>query len=475
MTHLDPYLVVRAGSLYITTVLTAAVWLWRRPPSRTIGAAMLAFIWNVPAVLLLNLLARRVGWWDFDARGGLLLGVPVDLLLAWAWLWGAIPALALSSWRLVWVVALGVAFDLLLMPAAFPVVRLGPGWLTGEAIGLALSLVPSQLLARWTIERDHLPGRGFLQVVAFAGVMLFVLPATVLDATGGSLAWLIARPVWQLSLIAQLLALPAAIGLTAVQEFVTRGGGTPVPFDPPSRLVTTGVYAYIRNPMQASAVLLLLLAGLALRNPWIAAAAFVAHIYSIGFAGWDEEEDLRRRFRDTWSVYRGQVPRWRPRLRPWFRPDHPSSRLYVSERCGMCRDVAMWFARRGAGHLAIVPAEQHPSGALRRITYEPGDGSPAASGIEAIARALEHIHLGWALVGFVLRLPVVSALVQLLADASGAEPRLADEVPPSGLERSLRRNVSTHEHAVSPGRFIRALHAARRPRPRGDGRGLSRP
>lgn len=427
MTNLDPYLLVRAGSLYMTTVFTAAVWLWRRPSSRTSGAAVLAFIWNVPAVLLLNLLAMRAGWWDFDARGGLLLGVPVDLLLAWAWLWGAIPALALSSWPLVGVVALGVAFDFLLMPAAFPVVRLGRGWLTGEAIGVALSLVPSQLLARWTIERDHLAGRAVLQVVTFAGVVLFVLPVTVLEATGGSLAGLIARPVWQLSLIVQLLALPAAIGVSAVQEFATRGGGTPVPFDPPSRLVTTGVYAYIRNPMQTSAVLLLLLAGLSLRSFWIAAAGLIAHIYSVGFAGWDEEEDLRRRFGDAWSVYRGQVPRWRPRLRPWFRPDHPPSRLYVAERCDMCRDVATWFARRNAGHLAIVPAEQHPSGALRRITYEPGDGSRPASGIDAIARALEHIHLGWALFGFVLRLPVVSTLVQLLADACGAEPRATRE------------------------------------------------
>ena len=73
--------------------------------------------------------------------------------------------------------------------------------------------------------------------------------------------------------------------------------------------------------------------------------------------------------------------------------------------------------------LAIVPAETHPSQALRRITYEPADGSPGASGIGAVARALEHVHLGWALLGFLLRLPVVCQLAQLLADASGAEPR----------------------------------------------------
>ena len=89
----------------------------------------------------------------------------------------------------------------------------------------------------------------------------------------------------------------------------------------------------------------------------------------------------------------------------------------------MCTEVGQWFERRGAVGLQIVPAETHPSGRLRRITYESYDDSRAVSGIEAIARSLEHIHLGWAFIGFVLRLPVIREFAQLLADASGAEPR----------------------------------------------------
>ena len=42
----------------------------------------------------------------------------------------------------------------------------------------------------------------------------------------------------------------------------------------------------------------------------------------------------------------------------------------------------------------------------------------------AIARGLEHIHLGWAFVGFTLRLPAVGGLAQLLVDASGGEARV---------------------------------------------------
>ena len=56
------------------------------------------------------------------------------------------------------------------------------------------------------------------------------------------------------------------LGLSAVQEFVTRGRGTPIPFDPPRHIVTTGVYAYVANPMQLSAVLFLFLLAVIVGN-----------------------------------------------------------------------------------------------------------------------------------------------------------------------------------------------------------------
>jgi protein-S-isoprenylcysteine O-methyltransferase Ste14 len=254
-------------------------------------------------------------------------------------------------------------------------------------------------------------------------LLLFVLPVMLIEGSGSSWANPFARPAWQLSLLAQALTATGLLGLTAVQEFVTRGGGTPVPFDPPRRLVTTGVYAYARNPMQLSAVVTLLLLGFILRNLWVAAAGVMAHLYSAGLAGWDENEDLQRRFGQDWTGYRRHVRAWVPRFRPWHRPGEPDSRLFVARSCEMCREVGGWFARRGAQGLVVVPAETHASGALRRITYEPGDGTRASTGMEAVARALEHVHFGWALLGFLMRLPLVCQLVQVLADASGAAPR----------------------------------------------------
>jgi len=420
----DPYLLVRAGALYATVVLTLVAWAVRRPTARDMSGGMLACLWNLPTLMALNFAAAHYGWWTFDAHGGLFLGVPIDFLLAWAWLWGVVPVMAFPKLPLGLVAGVALAFDLALMPAMSPVVRLGPAWLVGDAIGLFIAFIPGQLLARWTMRDAHLVSRVALQVITFGGLMLFLLPASIIEGSGTAWTSPLARPHWQLSLIVQILAFPALTGLSAVQEFTTRGAGTPVPFDPPRRLVMTGLYAYLRNPMQLSAVALLLLLGAALQNVWIAIGGVMAHIYSAGLAGWDEDEDLRRRFGADWDTYRRGVRSWLPRLRPWHATNGSPSRLYVAESCGMCSEVGRWFQRRRASALLIIPAETHPSRALTRITYESGDGTHAVSGVEAVARALEHVHLGWACAGCLLRLPIVCQSAQLLVDASGGEPRL---------------------------------------------------
>src|SRR6185436_14333007 len=224
----DRYLLVRAAAVDIAARSTVAVWAGRRPfdgaegrpGAREVAGASLGALWNVPALLALHLAAIHIGWWHYEARGGLFLGMPVDLLLVWVWLWGAVPAIACGSWPLGLVLLSAFAGDLAFMPAAAPVVRLGPSWILGDAVGVLTALLPAVLLARWTARDERLVARAILQMIAFAGLLLFVLPAIAIDATGTTWVKPVRRPVWQLSLIAQLLAVPALVGLTAVQEFV---------------------------------------------------------------------------------------------------------------------------------------------------------------------------------------------------------------------------------------------------------------
>lgn len=139
---IDRHLLVRTASLYISVVLTIGIYAWRRPSRREDTGALLASLWNLPTVLLLHLAAVRFGWWRYEADGGLLLGMPVDLYLSWVWIWGAAAALALPRAQLLIVAMAALAIDLVLMPAAFPVVRLGPMWLVGEITGLVAVLAP---------------------------------------------------------------------------------------------------------------------------------------------------------------------------------------------------------------------------------------------------------------------------------------------------------------------------------------------
>jgi len=423
---LDRALLIRAACLYLPLSVAVAVWLWRRPGRREGTGVFMACLWNAALLALLHIAALRLGWWGFEARGGLMLGFPVDLYLGWILLWGVIPTLVFRRTNLILVAVLFFALDLILMPRAAPLINLGRSWLSGEMTGILLCLIPGQLLACWTRDQRRLRERAALQVIIFSILPMGVLPALIMEQTHKSWLPLVAAPAWQLSLWLQVLMIPGALGLSAVQEFVERGGGTPIPYDPPIALVTSGPYAYLRNPMQLAAALMLLLLGIMLRSYWVAAAGLMAHIYSVGLASWDEGDDLGRRFGTTWFRYRAEVRNWWPRWRPWyetaaFRQDSCPAKVYIAETCDVCSPVAVFLHRRNPLGLEIVAAERYPYGNLRRMTYAPGDSGPEEKGIAALARALEHIHLGWALLGFAVRLPIICQVLQLLVDSCGGE------------------------------------------------------
>ena len=425
---IDRILLIRAACLYLPLSGAVAAWFWRRPGRREVTGVFMACIWNAALLQVLHLVASRFGWWSFQAQGGLMLGFPVDLYLGWILLWGIIPTLAFPWTNLAIVALIFFTLDFLLMPQAAPLVKLGNNWLLGDLAGIVLCLIPSQLLARWTRDQRHLYARAVLQVIIFSILPMGILPAIILEQTHKSWLPLLTMPGCRISLWFQAFMLPGVLGLSAVQEFAQRGGGTPIPYDPPRRLVTTGPYAYIRNPMQVSAMAVLLLLGIILRSYWIAAAAVMAHIYSAGLAAWDEGDDLANRFGSPWKHYRAQVRNWWPRWRSWyetveFQETFPAARIYIAESCEMCNPIARFLRRRGPVGLKILPAEEFPDGGLRRMTYEPADGSVREQGIAAMARALEHIHLGWAFLGFAMRLPVVCQSLQLLIDSCGGGER----------------------------------------------------
>ena len=423
-----PEMVVRATALYGPIIVVAALVLYLRPDRRRVAGALLATAWNVAFLLVVNIVAVRVGWWRFDvgASGSgagqpTVSGVPADLWIGWALLWGTVPVLAPAGRRhlggLVAPVAL-VAADLVLMPAAEPLVDLAPSWLVGEAVAEVSCLVPGLLLGRWTADDRQLAARVVLQIGAFSALVFFVVPSLVFAVTGDGWAPLLDRPRWQLVGTAVLASPVVGMALQAVAEFAAHGG-TPVPLDPPRRLVTTGPYAFVANPMQLAGVILFAAWGLLAGSPVLTGGAAVVAAFCAGVAGWTEEGELDERFGDDWHWYRRQVRLWLPTWRPVV--VEPAV-THVAETCEPCQQVGRFLRQRHPTGLDVRPAEQCPL-PLRRVTYDRGGRQD--TGVAAIGRSLEHVNLAWAAASWTARLPGVGHFLQLISDVVIGTPGAA--------------------------------------------------
>jgi protein-S-isoprenylcysteine O-methyltransferase Ste14 len=112
-----------------------------------------------------------------------------------------------------------------------------------------------------------------------------------------------------------LLAAGALLSGWCVVRF-WKAQGTPVPVNPPEELVTSGPYAYVRNPMVTGVIAMLFGLGLVLHSTGIALMWTPAYV----LLHWIElktveEPELARRFGSSYSAYRRRVPMFIPRPR----------------------------------------------------------------------------------------------------------------------------------------------------------------
>lgn len=417
MTSPTSTVVIRAAAIYLPIALSVALAVHRRPDRRRIAGASVALAWNLVTLLLLNAIAQRCGWWIFTTDDASVAGTPADLWIGWALLWGVVPQLVDSAYLLHVGLAL-FALDLVLMPLAEPVVSLGSMWLVGELLGLITCLAPGLMLGRWTVLGSHVRRRATLQFIAFGGLLFYVLPSLVFTVTGENWALLFERPRWHFVLALVVAAPAGAMAIQAVREFAVVGNGTPVPLDPPRQLVTTGPYAYVANPMQVGATFLLAEWAILIGSLALVAAAAMGAVFAIGLAAWNEEDELSQRFGNGWRRYRDNVGLWLPRWRPYR---SAPALVYVGSSCMPCSQVGRFLSDRRPQGLDIRAAEELPED-LTRITYR-SDETGSESGLAAVGRSLEHVNLAWAVGSWIVRLPLVRPLLQLIADAVGAGPR----------------------------------------------------
>ena len=420
-------LIIRIAVLYLPLIAAMVAGLLRPRRERLFVACLLSLLWTLPTLLILqriNLVAND--GWSFYPSQPAFLGMPLEVYLGWALLWGVFPPLTFRKLDLPEVIVIMVVLDLWLMPLGSPLILLHKNWLAGEAAALALVFVPAFLLARWTLDDTHLNLRATLQIFISGLLFLFLLPEVVFALRPTALASSVWQPLIQTPGLLrqgaiQVILLLAVPGVSAVAEFSQRGHGTPIPYDPPRQIVTSGVYRYCSNPMQFSCAIVMFLWALLLRNPWLIVAAAMSTLYSAGIAHWDEDRDLAVRFGDRWQQYRAAVPAWRLRWRPYHAG--PPARLYIARTCDPCTEIRQWIEHRHPLGLELIDAENLPAGSILRIRYDPSDGTAPVEGLVAFARALEHLNVAWAYCGITLRLPVVHQIFQVLMDASGFGPR----------------------------------------------------
>ena len=378
-------------ALFLGPLLAVLLLGWRRRhDKRMLIGALFAFLYGLGLIFVTHMVAMRLGWWRYGDDVLMLQGLPADLWVGGALLFGPVLFLAFPDIAPVWLVLpIVIGLHGTVFSSLAPLVVAGRGWLGGVLLVFALAHLPALYLARWTARDVHLPRRAALLAVGHGCLAFAVLPSLILHATGG--AWgLGGLALWRIAAGAALCLPLVVLGLSAVQMFAIHGQGTAIPLDPTRRLVGAGVFAYLTNPMQACTAATWIVMGAVLGSLWIASAAIMAWVFVVGMVRWHHRHDLLRRFPDGWPEYRAHVGEWRPRWRPWFAR---ASVLTFDPACPRQARFVRRLTRRGVVSLDMLAI----SGA--RLGYHELGEERVFVGAAARAKALGHVQFGWALGG----------------------------------------------------------------------------
>ena len=158
------------------------------------------------------------------------------------------------------------------------------------------------------------------QIVVFWSFFLIVVPSAIVfverQMLWPSFAFPAQRPVAALLFVAF-----SGLGLVSGMTMARRGDGTPLPFVAANRLVTSGPYGYVRNPMVVAG----LGQGLAVAL-WSGSWAVCVYVL-VGGLIWEylvrpaEERDLQNAFGDEFATYCQHVRCWIPRASAFGRTD----------------------------------------------------------------------------------------------------------------------------------------------------------
>jgi protein-S-isoprenylcysteine O-methyltransferase Ste14 len=149
-------------------------------------------------------------------------------------------------------------------------------------------------------------------------LFLFAAPGTVAGAIPW---WITGWPAPRLGPLAVagagLILLGGLLLLECFGRFAWQGRGTPAPIAPTARLVVSGPYRRVRNPMYVAVLALIFGQAALFASAPLAIYGLIIWAAFHAFVLAYEEPTLRRSFPADYAAFFAAVPRWRPRLRPW--------------------------------------------------------------------------------------------------------------------------------------------------------------
>ncbi|MBD0400554.1 isoprenylcysteine carboxylmethyltransferase family protein [Flammeovirga sp. EKP202] len=399
--------IIRSISIVITFLFLGWLALKKKQEVKRNWAIFNSFIYVGTTLPLVNYLLVEQGFWNFVDENEI--KMPYDLYFIWTVLWGIIPPLFLKKNDFKFISLVILWMDLLLMPELekYGILKLQKHWIFGEIIMMVLVFFPAYF---WSYIYYHQKWNGIravFQVLIVTFKIFIILPFLLY------MYQLLPYPSYHWSSIQfQILFIIAFPAFMAVQDLVTKGHGTPFPYDPTKQLVRNGVYAYCRNPIQWSMTLIFLPLAYYHQSPIFLIGCIVSIAYVVGVSEFQEYDDMEQRFGSAWSNYIKEVPKW---YFLWVPSSIPRGVIYFDRNCHQCSQVELWFQNKNCINLEIKSASTYPGQPLTKVTYVDSNGN-VENGVNAIGQALEHIHLGYASLGWFMRFFPVSYLLQAIID-----------------------------------------------------------
>lgn len=151
--------------------------------------------------------------------------------------------------------------------------------------------------------------RTILYAALFLGLLLGYLPWQVLrlDAALGQ-----SLQAFFMYLGLSLFVLGSGLLFSGAYYLVLRGEGTPLPFDPPKRMVVAGPYAHVQHPLMLGLLLVAFAEAFLLYSAVLCLYAVLLVVLANFYLTHIEEPRLEKRFGDDYRAYRNAVPRWLP-------------------------------------------------------------------------------------------------------------------------------------------------------------------